>query len=126
MTLLWVMLAGALGAPARFLLERAVSRRPWIPFPWGTWIVNVSGSCALGIVVGLSLRHGLSGTATAAAGTGFLGAYTTFSTFAYETVRVVAAPHGRRPAAAAIGYVVASVGVGIAAAIAGLAATGAF
>ncbi len=122
MTLVLVMLAGALGAPARFALERAVRHARPSTFPWGTWIVNISGSCALGVVAGLSARHGLAFSATAAAGSGFLGAYTTFSTFAVETVRA-----GRDgDLGVAIRYVATSVAVGVAAAIAGLAATGAF
>lgn len=127
MTLALVMLAGALGAPARFVLERAVARSTRVPFPWGTWIVNVSGSGAFGVVAGLALRHGLSASATAIAGTGFLGAYTTFSTFVYEAVRL-AEDRGdrRRGIAVAITYLASSVGTGIVAAIVGLAATGAF
>ena len=127
MTLALVMLAGALGAPIRFALERAVARSTRVPFPWGTWIVNVTGSGALGIVAGLALRHGLSTSATAIAGTGFLGAYTTFSTFVYEAVRLAEdRGDGRRGIAVAITYLASSVGIGIVAAIAGLAATGAF
>ena len=73
-------------------------------------------AAALGIVAGLSLRHGLSTSATAVAGSGFLGAYTTFSTFVVEAVRAggEATGDGVR---VAIRYV---------AAIAGLAATGAY
>ena len=55
MTLALVMLAGALGAPARFLIERGVARWTGHAFPWGTWIVNVSGSFALGVVAGLAM-----------------------------------------------------------------------
>lgn len=127
MTLALVMAAGALGAPARFLLERAVTRWTGHAFPWGTWIVNVSGSFALGIVAGLAMRHGLSTSATAVLGSGFLGAYTTFSTFAVEAVRLAEGEGERRgDGALAVAYVASSLGVGIVAAIAGLAATGAF
>ncbi len=125
MTLALVMLAGALGAPTRFVLERAVSRAHGSDFPWGTWIVNVTGSFALGVVAGLSLRHGLSTSAAAVAGSGFLGAYTTFSTFVVEAVRV-GSEGSRDGMRVAIRYVGASVAVGVVAAIAGLAATGAY
>lgn len=129
MTLVLVMVAGALGAPTRFVIERAVTRAGHSSFPWGTWIVNVTGSFALGLVAGLGLRHGLSTSATAIAGSGFLGAYTTFSTFVVETVRTAGGgtedvePRGLR---VALRYVGSSVACGTVAAIAGLAATGAF
>ena len=127
MTLALVMLAGALGAPTRLVLERTVARSTRVPFPWGTWIVNVSGSGALGVVAGLALRHGLPTSAVAIAGAGFLGAYTTFSTFVYEAVRLAEdRSDGGRDIAVAITYLASSVGIGIVAAIAGLAATGAF
>lgn len=126
MTLALVVLAGAMGAPTRFALERAVGRWVRLPYPLGTWIVNISGSAALGVVVGLSSRHGLSTSVATIGGTGFLGAYTTFSTFIVETIRL-AQDGGDRPAVLrAVAYLGASVGVGVVAAIAGLAATGAF
>lgn len=122
MTLLLVAVAGAIGAPARFVLERALTRPGRLGVPWGTFVVNVTGSLALGLVAGAAARHGLSTTTVAIAGSGFLGAYTTFSTFVYEAVR--------RAEAGAVGvaatYVGASIGVGTAAAIVGLAITGAF
>ena len=82
MTLLVVALAGACGAPARYLLERGITSLLGRGFPWGSLVVNVSGSLALGMVVGSTL-HGLPRAAVA---TGFLGAYTTFSGYAYEVV----------------------------------------
>ena len=88
MTLVAVALAGALGAPARFLVERAISVRRGRRFPWGTLVVNVTGSIALGFIAGLTLYHGLPSTPRTVVGTGFIGAYTTFSTYAYETVDV--------------------------------------
>jgi CrcB protein len=115
-TVVAVALAGALGAPARFLVERAISVRSGRRFPWGTLFVNVTGSLALGFVTGLALYHGLSSTPKTVVGTGFLGAYTTFSTYAYETVDV-AARSSRRLATA---YAVLSVVAGVAAATLGL------
>jgi len=84
---LGVALAGALGAPARFAVEQAVRRIRPMSFPLGTFVVNVSGSFALGAVAGLAIAHGLDPDVRTVVGTGFLGAYTTFSTYAYETVR---------------------------------------
>lgn len=127
MTLALVMLSGALGAPTRFLIERGVARWTGHAFPWGTWIVNISGSFALGVVTGLAMRHGLSPSATAVLGSGFLGAYTTFSTFVVEAVRLAEGGIARRrDGALAVAYVASSLGVGIVAAMAGLATTGAF
>lgn len=83
MTVLLVLLGGAVGAPVRYLTDQAVQRRHSSAFPWGTWTVNVVGSLVLGIVV----AAGPDWLVTLA-GTGFCGALTTFSTFGYETVRL--------------------------------------
>jgi CrcB protein len=115
-----VALAGALGAPARYAVESLVRRVRPGPFPFGTFLVNVSGSLALGIVVGLAERGTLDADARTVVGIGFLGAYTTFSTYAYETVRL--AEDGERRRAAR--YAVASVLLAAGAAALGLALTG--
>ena len=81
----------------------------------------MSGSLALGVVTGLALEHGLADSARTVAGTGALGAYTTFSTFSAEAVHLV---ETGRPATA-LRYVAATVATGLAAAAAGLAVTGA-
>jgi CrcB protein len=114
--------AGAIGAPARFAIERLVRARWPADWPWGTFLVNVSGSLALGLVVGFVLAQGVDADVRTVVGTGFLGAYTTFSTYAYETVRVGTAPRRGLAAAYAFGSVLASV----LAAAAGLAITGAW
>jgi fluoride exporter len=88
-TLLGVAAASAVGAPARYLLDKSVAKRNRGRFPWGTFVINVSGSLLLGFLVGMSLHHGLSKPWLAVLGTGFCGAYTTFSTFSVETVRLV-------------------------------------
>jgi CrcB protein len=85
---LGVGLAASLGALARYLLDQAVNRRWESGFPWGTWVINVSGSFVLGLVTGLSLHHGLPAHAVSLLGTGICGGYTTFSTFNTETVRL--------------------------------------
>jgi fluoride exporter len=108
---------GFVGAPSRYLLDRAVNRRIESDLPWGTFIVNVSGAFLLGLLTGLVLAHHLSPTGKALLGTGFCGAYTTFSTFTFETIRLVEV--GQILEAAA--YVVASVLVGLLGAAAGLA-----
>jgi CrcB protein len=89
--LAWVafVAAGAVGAPARYVLDGFVSERREGVFPWGTFVVNVSGSFVLGLLTGLGFHHGLSRTSRVVLGTGFCGAYTTFSTFTFETVRLL-------------------------------------
>ena len=81
--------AGALGAPLRYLVDGAVADRAQGVFPWGTLIVNVSGSLVLGFLTGLALYHAFPTEPRLVLGTGFCGAYTTFSTFTFETVRLV-------------------------------------
>ena len=82
------VVAGAVGAPARYLLDDAISSRTQGVFPWGTLVINVSGSFLLGLLTGLALFRGFPATPRLILGTGFCGAYTTFSTFTYETVRL--------------------------------------
>jgi len=88
-TVLLVALGGAVGAPARFLVDGLVAGRARGVFPWGTFVVNASGAFVLGVLTGLGLHHGLGPLPRAALGTGLCGAYTTFSTFSYETVRLM-------------------------------------
>ncbi|HEY5011642.1 MAG TPA: fluoride efflux transporter CrcB [Acidimicrobiia bacterium] len=116
MTVLAVALAGALGAPSRYLVERAISARRGRYFPWGTLVVNVTGSLTLGFLTGLALYHGLATTPKAVVGTGFIGAYTTFSTYTYETVDVAE----RTSARVAGTYAVVSIVAGVAGATLGL------
>jgi CrcB protein len=89
--LAWVafVAAGAVGAPARYLLDLAVQDRTRGGYPGGTVVINISGSLILGLITGLALHHGLSQPAKVVLGTGFCGAYTTFSTFSFETVRMI-------------------------------------
>jgi CrcB protein len=83
--------AGALGALARYGVEGAVGRRA-AGFPWGTFTVNVSGSFLLGLVFTLlAERLTVAPWVRAAVAIGFLGAYTTFSTLAYESYRLLEA-----------------------------------
>ena len=89
MTLVAVGLAACAGAVCRYLVDLAVQGRTDAAIPLGTLLVNVTGSAGLGFVAGLGLHHGLADTPQLVLGTGFLGAYTTFSTFAYETVRLM-------------------------------------
>jgi CrcB protein len=80
--------AAAIGASARYLVDGLVQDHTEGAFPWGTIVVNVSGSLVLGTITGLGLYHALDTTARTVLGTGGMGAYTTFSTFTFETVRL--------------------------------------
>ena len=122
MTLVGVLLAGACGATARYGLDGAVQSRVGGVFPWGTFAINVSGSFALGVIAGLALYQGLPDAPRAIVGSGFCGAYTTYSTFSYETVRLV--EEGSR--VTAVTNVIASTVAGVIAAAAGLAVAAAF
>lgn len=117
MILLAVALGGFVGAPCRYLADRAVSSRTRSELPWGTLFVNLSGAFLLGLLAGLSLSGRVSSTTSGLVGTGYLGAFTTFSTFSFETVRLLERGEYLR----AGGYVAASLGVGLAAAAAGVA-----
>lgn len=83
---MWIGVAGfgALGAVARFRVDSAVSARLPSDFPFGTLVVNLTGSFALGVVVGASVSHRIAFLL----GTGFTGGYTTFSTWMVETERL--------------------------------------
>lgn len=111
---LWVALAAGCGAVARYVVDQAVQRRLGARFPYGTLIVNTTGSFVLGLVVG-----GLSGSAAVVLGAGFAGGYTTLSTLTWETLALA----DERSVLAASLNVLGSVSLGLAAAAAGLALT---
>jgi fluoride exporter len=111
--LLWtgVALVGGVGSVLRFVIDGAVARRAARSFPFGTLAVNVSGAALLGFLGGLML----SKDAALLAGTAFVGAYTTFSTWMLETQRL----GEERQTWTALANVVVSVAFGIAAAALG-------
>jgi CrcB protein len=111
-----VMIAGlaAAGGLARYGIGVAVGTRS---FPWATLAINIAGSLALGFVLKLGLDRGWPDRVVAAVAIGFLGAFTTFSTFSYETFTLIRTD---RVTTAAI-YVAASLVGGVAAAAAGYA-----
>lgn len=118
MIVVLTLIAGALGAVTRFVLDASIKRRWRSPFPLATVVINVTGSLLLGLLAGLVLFHGQPSAWQTVVGTGFCGGYTTFSTASFETVRLV--QQGRRVSALlnAVGSLVLSV----AACAAGLAA----
>lgn len=117
MTPLLVALGAAVGAPLRYLVDRAVQARHDSVFPWGTFAVNVVGSLILGILVGGAASHAVPGPVGALLGTGLCGALTTYSTFGFETVRLLA----DRATFYAVLNAVASVVAGLGAAFCGIA-----
>lgn len=88
MTVLLVLVGGAVGAPLRYVVDLLVQARHDSVFPWGTLAVNAVGSLVLGVTAGaVSATDGPDWVLTLV-GTGFCGALTTFSTFGLETVRL--------------------------------------
>ncbi len=81
-----VSLAAALGAVCRYLLDQVVQHQHDQTFPWGTFVINVSGSLLLGLVTGLSIHHGLPKVPTTVIGVGFAAGYTTWSTYVWESL----------------------------------------
>ncbi|MEU9155060.1 fluoride efflux transporter CrcB [Streptomyces sp. NPDC048417] len=115
----WLLvIAGAVvGAPLRYLTDRAVQARHDTVFPWGTFAVNVAGCLVPGLVTGAVTAGAASPQVQLVLGTGFCGALTTYSTFSYETLRL--AEDGARFFAAA--NVVANVVAGLGAVFVGAA-----
>ena len=83
------VIAAAVGAPLRYLVDGAIAERAEGVFPWGTFVINASGSLVLGVLTGLDLYHAFPKVPKVILGTGFCGSYTTFSTFTYETVELL-------------------------------------
>ena len=109
MTVLVVLVGGAVGAPLRYLLDLLVQSRHASVFPWGTYTVNVAGSLILGLVAGAVSAADGPGWVLTLVGTGFCGALTTFSTFGFETVRLIQEDYRRPAAVNAVGSVVVGV-----------------
>ncbi|MFD6889323.1 fluoride efflux transporter FluC [Streptomyces sp. 5.8] len=109
MNWLIVMVGAAVGAPLRYLTDRAVQARHDSVFPWGTFVANAAASLVLGALTGAVLDGAASSRLNLLLGTGLCGALSTYSTFSYETLRL--AERGWKFLAAA--NVVASVLVGL-------------
>lgn len=88
--ILLIALAGAVGTLCRYWLSGAVYAFMGRDFPWGTWAVNILGSFLFGLVWMLSEERGLiSGQARIIILAGFMGAFTTFSTFMFESGEIL-------------------------------------
>lgn len=114
----WMAIAigGAAGALARWFLGGFVYAVLGTAFPWGTLLVNIVGCLGLGLIAAFT-ESAVSGDLLGSAlGIGFLGAFTTFSTFSLESLRLMQDGEPARAAA----YVLASVGLGLTAVWVGL------
>ncbi|NEU32507.1 fluoride efflux transporter CrcB [bacterium LRH843] len=107
--MLVVGLGGMLGAAFRYVLGKWIMSKTSSLFPFSTWIINISGSFALGMIAVLHAQNLIPDSLWLLMGTGFLGAYTTFSTFGYETIQMLE----RQEKKNAITYVLTSVLLGI-------------
>jgi CrcB protein len=115
--LLAVALGGALGSLARYFVAGAVQSAAWPGFPWGIFVVNISGGFIMGVIVELSaLKFNLVPEVRAFLTVGILGGYTTFSTFSLDSVLLI--QRGAWGAAAA--YMVGSTVLSVLALFAGL------
>jgi CrcB protein len=113
---LLVIVGAAVGAPLRYLTDRAVQLRHDTVFPLGTLVVNVTGCLVLGLLTGAASAGDVSGHLRLLIGTGLCGALTTYSTFSYETLRLTGTGAGFYAAA----NVIVSVTAGLGAAFAGV------
>jgi len=106
-----VVVLGGAGAVLRFVIDRAIARLLARPFPYGTLTVNLTGAVLLGLISGMTLSHHLS----LLAGTAFVGSYTTFSTWMFETQRLAE----ERQVWPALANLAVSMVLGVAAALTG-------
>lgn len=110
MTALLVLLGGAVGAPVRYLTDQWVQSRHDTVLPLGTFTVNIVGSLILGLLAGGAAAGAFPSWVLTVAGTGFCGALTTFSTFGFETLRLVETGAWRSAALNVVGSVAAGLG----------------
>ena len=89
MLALAVSLAAGAGAVLRYVVDQLVRGRHVMDFPFGTLLVNATGSLLLGVVTGLSLHHGFDAELTVVLSAGLAGGYTTLSTWAWESVALL-------------------------------------
>ena len=108
--LLAVALGGALGSLARYFVAGAVQSAAWPGFPWGIFVVNISGGFLMGIIVELgALKLSLAPEVRAFLTVGILGGYTTFSTFSLDTALLIQRGQWGSAAAYMVGSTVLSV-----------------
>lgn len=111
----FIALFGALGAVCRYGVNQLLPQASAYSWPWATFLCNIAGSFMLGAFFAYVSRYFIHDLWREALGTGFIGAFTTFSSFSLETVHML--EHGQLLSAA--GYIVSSAGIGLAAVYAG-------
>lgn len=119
MLALAVAAAAGVGAVVRYVVDLVVQYRTRGDFPYGTLLINVSGSLLLGLTTGLAIHHGFAATPATIVGSGFAGGYTTLSTWAWESIALAEAGDVLEAAANVVG----SFALGLAAGAAGLGLT---
>lgn len=88
--MIWLIgLGGSIGAAGRYLLGNFLNKKHPGHFPLGTWVINITGSFLLGILYKLHITNEINDWAWLFWGIGFCGAFTTFSTFGYETITLL-------------------------------------
>jgi len=110
-----VGLVAGLGAVARYVTDQVVQHQHDSVFPFGTFSVNVFGSLLLGLITGLAVHHGLPTHLTVVLSAGFCSGFTTWSTYAYESLALAEAG----ALLESVGNIVGSLAVGLAAGAAG-------
>lgn len=108
-----VLLAGALGALARQLLNDAIAHRVRSDFPFGILTVNLIGSFALGLLSGLALHHHISADTLVVTGVGISGGFTTWSTSIWESLQLIRLRLFSQVALQSLGGLVLAVGVAL-------------
>ena len=109
-----VGLASALGAVCRYLLDQVAQHQHDQTFPWGTFVINASGSLMLGLITGLAIHHGLPKVPTTVIGVGFVGGYTTWSTYMWESLALAEAGALLAAGANLLGSLIIGLGAGAA------------
>ncbi|MBP1325395.1 CrcB protein [Leucobacter exalbidus] len=107
---LGVALAGGIGAALRHLVDQLVPKGTRHAFPWGLFVVNLTGSFVLGILTGLALDDAVQ----AVLATGLLGGYTTFSSASLDTAKLLMARRFTAAVANAAGVMVAAIACAVA------------
>lgn len=108
-TAVGIAIGGAAGAVLRYLIDSALASARPSRFPWGIVTVNITGSFAIGVLIGIALDHPLAMIATV----GFLGGYTTLSTASVDTARLLAQRRYGAAIANSIGVLVVATGLAI-------------
>lgn len=112
-----VALGGAFGSLARYALDRLIEHRSNSVFPWSTFAINASGCLVIGVMIAALVdRHHVPAWVRVGLVIGVIGGYTTFSTFAQESLDLLEGPHH---AGIALAYMFASVGAGLLAVLVG-------